>query len=339
MEKIGNKIRFAVIGAGHIGKQHIKVIIENADCELVAIIDKKQVAHGLEDHTTPFFKSLDEYFKLGSDCDVVCIATPNGYHASHAVKCLKKGKHVVIEKPMALTSGDGRRIIKVSQKARKHVFAVMQNRYSSKAKWLKEIIDTKALGNIYMVQVNCYWNRDERYYTPGNWHGNKEIDGGTLFTQFSHFIDLLYWVFGDFKKIRSRMANFNHKHLADFEDSGTITFDLKKGGIGSFNFSTAIWDQNMESSITVIGENGSIKLEGQYMDEITYCHIKDFTPSESFTSDQATGAESNHSYVFKNVIEVLRAGKKGSTNVKDGLRVIEIIERFYKAAGRNKIDL
>src|ERR1044072_8081 len=196
------------------------------------------------------------------------IATPNGLHAQHAIVCLQHNIHVVIEKPMALTTADAEKIISTANEYQKQVFVVKQNRYSPPVKLLKQIVEDNILGDIFFVQLNCFWNRDERYYTKNNWHGTEAMDGGTLFTQFSHFIDIFYWLFGDIKNIKSKFESFSHKQLTAFEESGIVTFAFGKKSIGCFHFSTAVWDKNFESSITVIAENGTIKIGGQYMDVV-----------------------------------------------------------------------
>ncbi len=119
------------------------------------------------------------------------------------------------------------------------------------------------LGKIFMVDINCYWNRDERYYKEGGWHGTKELDGGTLFTQFSHFIDMIYWLFGDLKNITRKLNNNNHQHLIDFEDSGIVSFDLERGGMGGLSYTVSVWGKNLESSITIMSVKGSVMLSGQ----------------------------------------------------------------------------
>ena len=226
-------VKFAVIGQGHIGKRHAEMIRRNEDAELVAVCDilpKEQL--GLADIQEPFFTDIDSLLEAGLDIDVVSICTPNGYHAEYAVKALKASKHVVLEKPIALTKNDAERIIFKSLKMSRHVFCVMQNRYSPPSVWLREVMDQRLLGKIFMVKLDCYWNRDDRYYKKGNWHGDAKLDGGTLFTQFSHFIDIMYWLFGDITNIRGNFADFNHKELTDFEDSGVVTFDFINGGMG-----------------------------------------------------------------------------------------------------------
>ena len=193
-----NKIKFAVVGCGHIGKRHAEMVTRDSDAELVALCDiRLREELGIEGYAVPFFAGLQELLQSGIHIDVVNICTPNGLHAAMAVQAIEAGCNVVIEKPMALTLADAEKVVYASLKYRKQVFCVMQNRYSPPSVWIKDMIDSGKLGKIYMVQLNCYWNRDERYYKPGGWHGDAALDGGTLFTQFSHFIDIMYWLFGD----------------------------------------------------------------------------------------------------------------------------------------------
>jgi predicted dehydrogenase len=331
------QIKFAVIGCGHIGKRHAEMIARNPETELVALVDvKERSTLKLDSYgDLAFFSSIDDLLASGVEVDVINIATPNGFHAEHALKALEARKHVVIEKPMALKKGDAEKVIYKALNVHRHVFAVMQNRYSPPSEWIKEMIDSKRLGNIYMVQLNCYWNRDDRYYKPGNWHGKKQLDGGTLFTQFSHFIDIMYWLFGDIENITARLHDFNHEFLTEFEDSGVVTFDFANGGMGCLNFSTSVWDKNLESSMTIIAENGSIKIGGQYMDKVEYCHVKDYTLPELAPTNPGNdygaykGSAQNHHYVIDNVVDVLRGRASITTNALEGLKVVDMIERIY----------
>lgn len=334
---MNKKIKFAVIGLGHIGKRHIEMIRRNNDSELVAVCDilsKEKL--GITDLEIPFFYSIKDLLHSGIDIDVVNICTPNGFHAEYAIKALENRKHVVVEKPIALTKADAEKILFKSLDVSRHVFCVMQNRYSPPAVWLKEIAENKTLGNIYMVKLDCFWNRDERYYKKGNWHGDAQLDGGTLFTQFSHFIDIMYWLFGDITNISGHFSDFCHQELTDFEDSGCVIFDFVNGGMGCLNYSTAVWDKNLESSITIIGSRGSIKVAGQYMNEVEYCHIKDYAMPELAPSnppnDYGTykGSAQNHHYVIQNAVETIQNKSTISTNLLEGLKVIDIIERIYQ---------
>lgn len=330
-------IKFAVIGQGHIGKRHAEMIRRNPDAELVAVCDilsKEELGlHQLEER---FYSSIDELLAAENEVDVVNICTPNGSHAEYAIKALQAGKHVVLEKPIALTKNDAEKVLFKSLEMSKHVFAVMQNRYSPPSVWLKELMDNKTLGDIFMVKLDCYWNRDDRYYKKGNWHGDAQLDGGTLFTQFSHFIDIMYWLFGDIKNITGNFADFNHASLTDFEDSGVVTFNFINGGMGCLNYSTSVWDTNLESSITIIGSNGTVKVAGQYMNDVVYCHVKDYVMPELAPSNPPNdygaykGSAQNHHYVIQNVVDKLKESGSIHTNILEGLKVVDMIERIYE---------
>ena len=339
------KIRFAVIGCGHIGKRHAEMIVRDAGAELVALCDIRSKGElGIEAYDVPFFPSLNELLQADLEVDVINICTPNGLHAGMAIQAIESGHHVVIEKPMALTLQDAEKVVYTSLRYQKQAFCVMQNRYSPPSIWIKEMVDSGRLGNIYMVQLNCYWNRDNRYYKAGGWHGDAQLDGGTLFTQFSHFIDIMYWLFGDICHIQAKFADFNHQNLTAFEDSGLITFDFVNGGMGCLNYSTAVWDKNMESSMLIIAENGSVKIGGQYMNEVEYCHIKDYEMPTLAPTNPGNdygpykGSAQNHNFVIRNVVEVLSetSGKQITTNVLEGLKVVDIIQKIYALKENNK---
>ena len=334
------KIKFAVIGCGHIGKRHAEMITRNSNCELVAIVDiKPKEKLNIEQYSEiPFFSSINDFLNSEVETDIISITTPNGYHAAYAIKCLEAKNHVVIEKPMALTKADAEEVIFKALNVSKQIFTVMQNRYSPPSVWIKDIVSNGTLGEIYSVHVNSFWNRDERYYTADSWHGDKKLDGGTLFTQFSHFIDIMYWLFGDITNIKATLKDFKHQNMTDFEDAGVVNFEFVNGGIGNFNFSTALYNQNMESSITIIAENGAVKIGGQYMNEVSYCHIKDYDMPELAPTNPGNdygaykGSAQNHHYVFENVVDVLKYGKAIKTNALEGMKIVDIIERIYESA-------
>lgn len=332
-----NKVKFAVIGCGHIGKRHAEMIKRNPEAELVALCDLLPAEQlNIAQFGVPLYNSLAEMFTAHPEIEVVNIATPNGFHCTHALEALEARKHVVIEKPLALTKADAEKVIFKALQVHRQVFAVMQNRYSPPSVWIKEMVESGRLGKIYMVQLNCYWNRDNRYYKAGSWHGKKELDGGTLFTQFSHFIDILYWLFGDIQNIKSRFYDFNHAELTDFEDSGIVAFDFLNGGSGVLNFSTAVWDKNLESSMTIIAESGAVKIGGQYMDKVEYCHVRNYEMPELAPTNPGNdygaykGSAQNHNFVIDNVVDVLNNRATITTNALEGLKVVEIIERIYK---------
>ena len=330
------KIKFAIVGCGHIGKRHAEMILGNPEAELVALVDilpKEDL--NIEKYNAPFFSDYQSLLDADIEMDVINICTPNGLHTQHCIKGLENGKHVVCEKPMGLNTHDCEEVIYKALQVSKQVFVVMQNRYSPPSVWLKEIISEKIIGDVYMVELNCYWNRDDQYYKKGNWKGTNDLDGGTLFTQFSHFIDIMYWLFGDITNIHGRFGDFNHKNSTDFEDSGMITFNFVKGGMGSLNYSTAVWEKNLESTLTIIGSKGTVKVGGQYMNEVEYCNIEGYEMPELEESNPPNdygpykGSAANHHYIIENVIETLKDRNIATTNALEGLKVVDIIERIY----------
>lgn len=336
MTPLNRKVKFAVIGCGHIGKRHAEMITRNEESELVALIDIKEKNElKVDEYPVPFFNTLTGFLNEGIEVDVITIATPNGFHAEQAMQALEAHKHIVVEKPMALSKQDAEKVIFKALHVHRHVFAVMQNRYSPPSVWIKDLIESGKLGKIYMVQLNCYWNRDDRYYKPESWHGKKDLDGGTLFTQFSHFIDIMYWLFGDITNIQGKFNDFCHQSLTDFEDSGFVNFDFVNGGMGCLNYSTAIWNQNLESSMTIIAENGSVKIGGQYMDKVEVCQVKDYEMPQLAPTNPGNdygaykGSAANHHYVIENVVDVINGRAPITTNALEGLKVVDIIERIY----------
>lgn len=337
-----SKINFAVVGQGHIGKRHAEMVRRNTECNLVAVCDvQSKEALGLNDISEPFYTDLDEMLKNHPEIEVVNICTPNGLHAAQSLKALEYSKHVVCEKPMALTKTDCEAVIYKALQMHKQVFCVMQNRYSPPSAWLKEIISNKIIGDIFLVQLNCYWNRDDRYYKKGNWKGSNDLDGGTLFTQFSHFIDIMYWLFGDIKDLNAKFNDFTHKHSTQFEDSGLVNFNFINGGMGCINYSTAVWDTNLESSLTVIGSKGSVKVGGQYMDKVEYCHIQDYNLPQLEPTSPANdygyykGSANNHHFIIENVVDTIKGRNTITTNALEGLKVVDIIERIYSLRPEN----
>ena len=323
---------------GHIGHRHAALVSRHPGATLTALIDVRpelQAGLAAEFPGVPFFLSLDDYLQHGPTADVLTVATPNHLHAPQAMHGLRAGLHVVVEKPIALRRRDAEDLVHTALQTGRLVFGVMQNRYSPPAAWLKQVMDEGRLGQVHLVQLNCFWNRDERYYTPGSWHGTRALDGGTLFTQFSHFVDLLYWVFGDITNISARFRDFTHEGLTEFEDSGLVTFDLLRGGSGTLSYSTAVWDRNLESSLTVVAERGSLRIAGQYMDKVEYCHLEDYQMPELAPTNAANdygpfqGSAANHVQVIENVVDTVQRRSFATTNALEGLKVVEIIERIY----------
>jgi UDP-N-acetyl-2-amino-2-deoxyglucuronate dehydrogenase len=333
-----NKLNFAIIGCGRIGQRHAEHIANNGN--LVAVCDIVPDAAGRlsEKYGAKSFLSVTEMLQDKSlQIDLVAICSPNGVHASHAIECLRAGFHVLCEKPMALSVHDCGNMIQEAEKANRRLFVIKQNRFNPPVAAVKRLLDEGKLGKVFSVQLSCFWNRNEDYY-KNSWKGTKDLDGGTLFTQFSHFIDLLYWMFGDVKRVQSMMGNFNHQGIIEFEDTGVIALEFQHGVLGTINYNVNSYGKNMEGSLTIFGELGTIKIGGQYLNELEYQNIKDYRIENLPTGNTANsygnyqGSMSNHDKVYENVVDVLTKGGTISTNGFEGLKTVDIIERIYASA-------
>ncbi len=274
-----------------------------------------------------------------ADIDVVSICTPNGLHAQHTISALKAGCHVLCEKPMAISVADCGEMIKTAERANRRLFVVKQNRFNPPVRAVKDAIEAGALGRIMSVQLNCFWNRDNDYYKDA-WRGTKELDGGSLFTQFSHFVDLLYWLIGDVRDAAAITGNFMHEDVIEFEDTGVAAISFHNGAVGTINFTVNSFGKNMEGSLTVFGEKGTVKIGGQYLNELEYANVKDYSfgdlPAGNTPNNYGSyvGSMSNHGEVYQNVVDVLRNEGVITTSAFEGLKTVEIIDKIYAAARR-----
>jgi UDP-N-acetyl-2-amino-2-deoxyglucuronate dehydrogenase len=280
---------------------------------------------------------IDELLEKEKAVVVVVICTPNGLHAQHAIKALRAGFHVLCEKPMAITVQDCRQMMAAAAEANRSLFAIKQNRFNPPVVAVKEAIEKGVLGKIYSVQLSCFWNRNPDYY-HNSWKGTMDLDGGTLFTQFSHFIDLLYWMIGDVKRAYALTANFAHHDIIDFEDTGVVAFEFTNGALGTIHYTVNSFNKNMEGSLTIFAEKGTVKIGGEYLNELEYQNIKDFEfkniPAGNRANNYGTyvGSMSNHNKVYENLIDVLLHNGSISANAFEGLKTVEIIEKIYQSA-------
>ena len=330
-------LSFAIVGCGNIGKRHAEQIPTVGKLAAVCDIIKSKADDIGKKYNAPAFSSIEELFAVTKDIDVVCVCTPNGLHALHSIMSLRAGYHVLCEKPMAIRSADCKAMIDEAKKAGKHLFVVKQNRFNPPVAAVKKLVDEKKLGKIYSIQLNCFWNRDANYY-ENSWKGTKELDGGTLFTQFSHFIDLLYWMFGDLRRVKGFTKNYSHQHIIEFEDTGVIVLEFQNGILGTINYTVNSFQKNMEGSLTVFAENGTVKIGGQYLNELEYQQIKDYVITNLPVGNKANeygfyqGSMSNHDKVYQNLADVINHNAPMAANSYDGLKTVEIIERIYAAS-------
>lgn len=338
----GNNIKFAVVGCGNIGKRHLAVINAQSRASIGAFCDIDESAcaslTGLYPNT-PWFKDYDAMLDLGC-FDVVSICTPHGLHSSMAIQAMNRGKHALVEKPMALTTKDAMEMIRTADENGVHLMIVKQNRFNVPIALTKKALDSGKLGRIFMVQCLVLWNREDEYYSSTKWRGRISLEGGSLYTQVSHFLDLMIWWFGDVISAKADIQTKNHK--IEIEDCGSAIMQFASGVSGSLTWTTCVYNKNFEGSITIIGENGTIKIGGQYLNKIDYWDVKAFPfPEDVAFVDQPNsygkyqGSSSNHDKVIDSVVAELLMERHNVVEGNEGIKTIEAIEMIYDSA-RNK---
>jgi UDP-N-acetyl-2-amino-2-deoxyglucuronate dehydrogenase len=339
---MNDQVKFAIIGCGRIAQRHAEQIAKNGKLKAVCDVVLEKAQFLAEKYGAIAYTNIDDLLSANLSLDLVSICSPNGLHAEHSIKALNAGYHVLCEKPMAISVFDCGEMIKAAERTNRRLFAIKQNRFNPPVAAVKDLIDRGKLGKIYSIQLSCFWNRNFDYY-KNSWKGTSDLDGGTLYTQFSHFIDLLYWMIGDIKNVHAITANFAHEDVIDFEDTGVIALQFYNGALGTINYTVNSYKQNMEGSLTIFAEKGTVKIGGQYLNELEYQNIEDFIiqdlPAGNTANNygQYQGSMSNHDKVYENVIDVLKNGKSISTNSFEGLKTVEIISKIYESAKRNQI--
>lgn len=335
------KLNFAIIGCGKIAQRHAEIIKKIANLKAVCDIKPLAATEFAKKFNTKPYYTAEELIKNEKEIDVISVCTPNSFHAEHTILALKAGINVLCEKPMAISVNDCKKMMIQADISGKDLFIVKQNRFNPPVAELKKIINNGLLGEIINVELNCFWNRNEDYYKSSDWKGKIDTDGGTLFTQFSHFIDLIYWLAGDLKIISAIGKNFIHNGLIEFEDTGAVIGEFSNGAICSINYTVNSYNKNMEGSITVFGEKGTVKIGGQYLNVLEYQQIQDYVieglPQSRPANDYGfyQGSMSNHDKVYENVIEVLTEGGTIAANAYEGMKTVEIIENIYKKMKSN----
>jgi UDP-N-acetyl-2-amino-2-deoxyglucuronate dehydrogenase len=330
-----NKIKFCIVGCGRIAERHAEHITKLGILSAVCDIDHVKADKFARQFKTKAYYSLTDMVADVGNCDVISICSPNGLHAEHSIMALNAGFHVLCEKPMAINVYDAGQMMRIAESNNKRLFVIKQNRFNPPVVAIKEAIDKGCFGKIFSVQLNCFWNRNFDYYL-NSWKGTKELDGGTLFTQFSHFVDLLYWLIGDVNAIEAFADNFAHKSVIEFEDTGVVILKFRNEAIGTINYTVNSYGKNMEGSLAIFGEKGTVKIGGQYLNELEYQNFENYSienlPEGNKANNYGTyhGSMSNHDLVYQNVIDVLTKGASISTNSFEGLKTVEIIERIYK---------
>ena len=311
-----------VVGLGHIAKRHAEVISKTEGIQLYGVCDSIDTALLAFETDAKKFTNLDEV--LQDDCvDLVVLTTPSWLHHSMIIDALSHDKLVLCEKPLALNSKDVNDIIKQSLDKSVPVWVVLQRRYAHAVQYLEELLHPKKLGTPHLVQINCLWNRGEHYF-DSPWKGDLSKDGGALFNQFSHYIDLVTYLFGSVYSVSCITRNFNHPYI-DFEDSGVAQFTMESGALVTLNFTTSAWDKNFEDSLTVIASEGNITLRGQDLTEVM-AHTSFDLPE----MDMSVSA--GHKRVYEEVVRYFWDGACDLPKAVESKHTTRIIEALYESA-------
>ncbi len=332
------KKRFGIIGCGHIGKRHAAVLDNDVNAELVAVCDvKKELAQAQQDLYGGLLVYDDYHQLLQEPLDVVSICTPHHLHKPMALDALQAGKHVIVEKPMTLSANDAREMSETAQQAGLKLYVVKQNRYNVPIRLADEAIKNNRLGKIYMVQCNVLWNRHQAYYNQSEWRGSKATERGALFTQASHFIDILVWWFGKITEAKTVLAT--QAHNIEIEDCGQSAVTFATGVVGSISWTTNVYNKNFEGSITIIGEYGTIKIGGGYLNKIEFWDVKSHPLPDNISFvdlpnnyGKYQGSSSNHHRVIEEVVKDLNGEKSNIVAGTEGALSIEAIETIYHGA-------
>jgi UDP-N-acetyl-2-amino-2-deoxyglucuronate dehydrogenase len=329
--------KFAIVGCGRIAHRHAENIKRVGELTAVCDLDKKKANDFSVQYQSKPYYSIDDVLENEKTVEVIVVCTPNGLHAEHSIKSLQAGRHVLCEKPMCIAMEAAWSMMDTAHFFRRKLFIVKQNRFNPPVLFVKQLLDENKLGKILSFQLNCFWNRPQEYY-DGGWRGTKVLDGGLLYTQFSHFIDLLYWFVGEVEDVQGYKKNNGLRKHLEFEDSGVGNLRMKNGAVGNINYTINSYNKNTEGSFTIFGEKGSIKIGGQYLNTIEWESIDGEMLFKNQASSNAndygfyTGSMSNHHLVYDELIKALNNEPNQLPKPVEALRTIEIIQKIYKAS-------
>jgi len=330
------RIRFALVGCGRIADRHLEAFAHHADrAELVAVCDSDPVVleEAMTRHGVPGFASLD-LLLAGSDADVIVLATPSGLHATQAIQAASAGRHVVTEKPMATRWKDGIAMVQACDRAGVRLFVVKQNRRNPTIQLVKRAIDKGRFGRLYLVTVNVLWSRPQSYYDSASWRGTWEFDGGAIMNQASHYVDLVQWLVGPVESVMAKTAT--QARRIEAEDSGVGILKFRSGALGVIEVNVLTYPKNLEGSITILGEKGSVKVGGTAVNRIEHWVFADYDDDDKLVDSVATAPPNvygfGHEGYYRNVVAVLRGQAKPETDGRAGRKSLELILGIYESA-------
>jgi predicted dehydrogenase len=325
-----------LVGAGHIGERHARQMARCGLLTAVADIVPEKAQRLAQQWNARAYPSL-ETLLAAEKPQLVAICTPNYLHAPQSIQALEGGAHVLCEKPMCLTTREATAMIAASRRTTRHLWVVKQNRFNPPVRLLHDLLKDRRLGNIHSFQVNAIWHRPPAYYQQSDWHGRREKDGGILFTQFSHFVDLLVWLLGDIADVHSFHRNYGLRGIIDQEDTGVAILRLSNGSIGTLQYTVGAWNANMEGSFLLLGEKGTVRIGGQYLNELDYFRVAGMDtpalplarPANEYGFYQ--GSMSNHDKVYDQLVRALNGEPADLPSAAEAARTVAFIERILSA--------
>lgn len=328
-----NKIKIAVVGCGHISLKHFSSIKKHHNkFKLICICDsnKDKLLIMKKQLKVKTYSNLKDMLK-NEKLDLVVLCTPSGIHADQTELCAKHGVNIVVEKPMAISWASGLHMVKVCENFKVNLFVVKQIRKNPVLQLLKKAISENRFGKIHMVNINVFWNRPQEYYNQSDWRGSLKLDGGAFMNQASHYVDLLHWLVGPINEIHSLMST---TRKIEAEDTGVLNIKWSNGALGSMNVTMLTYKKNLESSITVIGEKGTVCIGGVSVDEIKHWEFDRPKPYDKEINDLNKISINNdwHRVYYENVIDVLNGNAKPEIDGREGLKSLEILTAAYLSA-------
>jgi len=330
------KIRFALVGCGRISKNHIAAIAQHGErAELIEVCDTnpESLRAAVQATGATGYASLTDLLSQGR-ADAVILATPSGLHPWQAIEAAQAGRHVVSEKPMATRWEDGKRMVKACDDAGVHLFVVKQNRRNATLQMVKKAIEQDRFGRLYMVNVNVFWTRPQEYYDAARWRGKWEWDGGAFMNQASHYVDLLDWLVGPVESVYAYTGTLARRIEA--EDTGVAALRWRHGAMGSINVTMLTYPKNLEGSITILGEKGTVRVGGVAVNRIDEWTFADEHPDDSKVRDASYETTSvygfGHPLYYDNVIKTLRGEAEPETDGREGLQSLALLTAIYRSA-------
>ena len=334
------KIRVALIGCGRIAANHFNAIEQHADnLELVDVcdVDAEALAQAVQRTKATGHSNLTDLLKT-TTADLVILTTPSGLHSRQAIQIAGTGRHVMTEKPMATSWHDGVSMVKACDDANVRMFVVKQNRRNATLQLLKNAIENKRFGKIYMVNINVFWTRPQAYYDTAKWRGTWEFDGGAFMNQASHYVDLIDWLIGPLESLQAYTATLARD--IECEDSGVISLRWRNGALGSMNVTMLTYPKNLEGSITILGEKGTAKIGGVAVNEVQHWEFAEPEAEDELVQQASYQTTSvygfGHPIYYENVIKVLRGEAEPETDGREGLKSLEVLIATYLSARDGK---